>query len=245
MDDLDLSLDLDRWPAPVAALAVRGTPPADAVFDMDGTLLHGDLGDELVGWLLERGHLPPAFRARAPDHDAYLAATRGWDTVEQFILCGLIIEGLTLAELAPQVRACMDDRVPLRQPVVALARALRRVGHRVWILTGSAEPIARVVAEVIGLDPERTIGLRLAHNPRTGRYTDQVVPPVTFGPGKVLAARARIGPELAVAIGDAYTDLPLLEQAQVGVAVPSRDRRLVPLAAARGIPVRLPKDLGG
>lgn len=249
LDDLpaevDASLDLARWPAAVAALAAPGSPPIDAVFDMDGTLLGADLGDELVGWLLARGHLPPAFRARAPDLAAYQAATHGWDTVEQFILCSLVIEGLTEGELALQVRACLADRVPLRRPVVALARALARVGHRVWILTGSAEPIARVVAAVLGLDPARTVGLRLDRDPDTGRFRDRVLPPVTFGRGKVDAALARIGPDIGFSIGDSYTDLPLLERAHVAVAVPSLDGRLGPLAAASGIAVRLPEHLAG
>ena len=239
------TFDPRPWPAAVVALLETGAAPVDAVFDMDGTLLGRDIGDELVGWLLERGHHPPAFAARAADHAAYVQAVRGWDTPDQFVLSAIIAQGLTLDELAAQVRACLTARIPLRGPVVALARALDAAGHRVWILTGSAEVVGRAVAAELGLDPDRVVGLRLAIDPETGRITDRVIPPVTCGDGKVHAATSRIGPRVGFTIGDSWTDLPLLQAAAIGVAVPSLDGRLGPLARAAGIPVLLPDDLGG
>lgn len=237
--------DPSLWPPDVVSLATHGAEPVDAIFDMDGTLLAEDLGDELVGWLLEQGHRPPAFVARAADHAAYRAVTRGWNTVETFVLCGLITQGLTEAELDQQVRGCMASRVPLRAPVVALARQLVVVGHRVWILTGTSEGAGRAVARILGLDERRVIGFRLRVDPATGRYTDRVEEPVTFGAGKVAAARQRVGDDVGFSIGDSHTDLPLLLHARVAVAVPSLDGRLGPLATAAGIAVRLPEQLGG
>jgi len=237
--------DLTRWPPAVAALCQPGCAPIDAIFDMDGTLLQVDLGDELVAHLLAAGHRPPAFMARAPTLAAYQQATRGWNDLDQFILCGLITQGLTDAELDLSVRSCLAQRVPLRVPVVALARAMVAAGHRVWILTGSAQAIGKALARSLGLDDQRVVGLRLAADPQTGRYTDQVLPPVTFGSGKVDAARQRICLTPGFAIGDAHTDLPLLRAATVAVAVPSLDGRLGPLARAAGVPVRQLEDLGG
>ncbi len=209
---------------------------------MDGTLLAEDLGDELVAFLWERGHRPAEWQRRCRDLEGYRALTRGWDTPEQFVLCALAIEGLDAEGLGTEVRACLAARVPLRDPIVALARELRAAGHRVWILTGSAEAIGRVVADHLGLDPARVIGLRLEED-EAGRFTSRPIPPIPCGPGKVEAAEARIGRPIAFTIGDSWTDLPLLQRAACAVAVPKLDGRLGPLARAAGIPVLLPEDL--
>lgn len=233
------------WPEAVSTLASPGAPTGDVVFDMDGTLLAEDLGDELVAFLIERGHRPPTWLARCGDLEGYRRLTRGWDTPEQFVLCALAIEGLTEAELEAEVLACLAARVPLRAPIVALARQMAAVGHRVWILTGSSEGIGRSVARHLGLDPERVIGLRLAQDPTTGRYGDTPLPPIPCGPGKVTAAHQRIGAPVLFTIGDSWTDLPLLAEATLAIAVPKLDGRLGPLARQAGIPVLSPADLGG
>ena len=68
------------------------------------------------------------------------------------MLSGLISADLDLATLQEEARACLAARIPLRPPIVALAQELHRRGHRVWILTGSTEPLAKVVAELLGND---------------------------------------------------------------------------------------------
>jgi len=241
----DLSFRPDLWPDPVARLADGPSDPVDILFDMDGTLLDGDIGDALVGWLMERGHHPEPFATRAPDFDTYFEVTRGWEREDQSVLCARIIVGLTPAELDAQVDACRRARVPWRKPVLALARKLHALGHRVWILTGSAEPLARVVARAAGLDPDRCIGIRLARDAQTGRYTERIVPPVSFGVGKVVAARTRLGRSPGLALGDSLSDLHILRTARVGVAVPPAVGRLTAVAAAAGVHVRLPDQLGG
>ncbi len=232
-------------PGARAALASPGARAADVVFDMDGTLLAEDLGDELVAFLLEGGHRPPTWLERCGDLEGYRRLTRGWDTPDQFVLCALAIEGLDEAELERQVLACLAARVPLRGPIVALARQMAEVGHRVWILTGSSEGIGRAVARHLGLDPQRVIGLRLAQDPATGRFGSTPLPPIPCGAGKVQAAHQRIGAPVAFTIGDSWTDLPLLAEASLALAVPKLDGRLGPLARQAGIPVLSPVDLGG
>lgn len=241
----DFCFDPACWPEAVARLATAATEPLDVLFDMDGTLLDGDIGDELVGWLMERGHHPEPFASEAPDFRTYHRRTRGWEREDQSVLCARIIVGLTPGELAGHVDRCRRARVPWRRPVVALARRLHRLGHRVWILTGSAEPLARVVAEAAGLDPARCIGIRLAVDPETGAYTERVVPPVSFGVGKVIAARARLGRTAALALGDSLSDMHILRTAEIGVAVPPAAGPLVEVARRAGVHVRLPEQLGG
>lgn len=231
------------WPPAVQALTVGpADPPVDCVFDMDGTLLDGDLGDEMVGWLLAAGHRPAWLLSQVGDHAGYVDATRGWDTPHQFLLCAAVLEGLTAAQVDEAAAACIAAHIRLREPIVALARAMAAAGHRVWILTGSAEPLGQAVAGMLGLSRDRVVGLRLDR--ADGRFLPRALPPITCGPGKVDACRARIGPSPGFAIGDAHTDIPILSAAAAAVAVPPPGGRLIAAAADAGIPVRLPADLG-
>ncbi len=72
---------------------------------------------------------------------------------------------------------------------------------------------------------------------RAGRFTDQVMGPVTYARGKIEAA-SRFGP-IALACGDSFTgDLPMLESAPIAVVVaPSSGSPLSAEAARRGWPV--------
>ncbi len=239
------AFDLAAWPSAVAALVRDADRPVDALFDMDGTLLDGDIGDDMVAWLLQRGHHPDPFRSKAPDFDTYRRITRGWEHRWQTELCAQVLVGLTPEEVDGHARELLSAGLGFRRPVLGLALALQAAGHRVWILTGSAEHLARTVATAAGLDPERCIGVRLAQDPDSGRLTDRIVPPVSFGAGKVIAARTRVGRAPGLALGDSRTDLHILRSADVAVAVPPAEGPLAEAARALGIPLRLPADLGG
>ena len=76
---------------------------------------------------------------------------------------------------------------------------------------------------------------------RDGRLTGKVVPPVCFGPGKIVWAE-RFAAEYGVDLSSSYfytdsiSDLPLLERVRYPVAV-NPDPRLRRLARKRGWPV--------
>jgi HAD superfamily phosphoserine phosphatase-like hydrolase len=186
-------------------------PPGDAIFDLDGTLIRGDIGDSVFRRLL--GRLPPSVRA-------VLGTERPWARYEEIVrsdfcaagdLAGKGLAGSTISE----VEALVDDAfatgdVVENTPVVQLAHALSS-HHRVWILTGSAEVLGRSVGHRLGID--RVVGLRLRME--GDRFTDELLPPCTCGEGKVKAAKLWISEHPVFAIGDSPTDLPVMRIATV------------------------------
>jgi phosphoserine phosphatase len=186
-------------------------PPGDAVFDLDNTLLVGDIGEATLRRLLHR--LPPKAAAALGTTDPWAAyealAARDW--------CGAgDVAAQALAGLSPaEVEAIGSEvlergEVRLNPHTVELAQALSR-RHRVWILTGSAELLGRVAAKRMGI--ERVVGLRLREV--DGRLSDELLPPCTCGEGKVTATRQFISERPVFAIGDSPTDLPILRLATV------------------------------
>lgn len=186
-------------------------PPGEAIFDMDGTLIQGDIGDSVFRRVLDR--LPGSVQSVLGSEDP-------WTRYQQIVrsdfcaagdLAGKGLAGLSISEVERMVEdAFATGDVALNPPVVQLAQALSR-HHRVWILTGSAEVLGRCVGRRLGVD--HVVGLRLRMEGE--RFTDELLPPCTCGEGKVKAARAWISERPVFAIGDSPTDLPLLRLAKV------------------------------
>jgi len=186
-------------------------PPGDAVFDLDNTLLIGDIGEATLRRLLPR--LPPRVASQLGTTDpwgAYEAlAARDWCAAGD--VAAQALAGLTPGEVeALGTEVLESGEVRLNPHTVELARALSR-RHRVWILTGSAELLGRVAAARMGID--RVVGMRLREE--HGQLTDELLPPCTCGEGKVLATRQLISERPVFAIGDSPTDLPILRLAAV------------------------------
>lgn len=184
-------------------------PPGEALFDMDGTLLAGDIGESTCRLLQEAGRLSPsldaAFGGRSWERYLQLAP------VEQAILCGEALVGLTVAEIEALVdEAFATGRVEPRPAVCELAAwvALR---HRVWVLSGSAEVVVRAAAARLGI--RHVIGLRVGFDGPI--LTGAVERPVPTDEGKIRVAWWRTGRRPVFAIGDSPWDLPLLRTAAV------------------------------
>lgn len=203
-----------------------------AIFDIDGTLIRGS--SERIFWryLLMRGRQGPR------QIFAYLLfllrylPTGGIVTVKKnkAYLCGLHTEEVT--ELARDfVKTRLRKR--LFAPAVQRLKQHQRRGDMVVLLSGTLEPIARALADELGV---RHICATLCSE-RNGVYLAQ--PPEThpFGAAKLSLARqlaAQIDADLAnaAAYGDSAHDLFLLEAVGEPVAV-SPDRRLFDTAVAR------------
>lgn len=196
-----------------ALLAELGTlPPGDALFDLDGTLIHGDIGESCYVLAVSGGHRNEVTAGIPPGVEAAWAYYRALPSYEaQCVVTAQSLGGLTLAEVEELVGRCFrENLVAVAEPTLALARAISP-RLRPWILTGSAEVLGVAVGKRLGI--ERVRGLRLAMD--GDRLTTRVVPPVTCGEGKVRAAWEALGRRPAFAIGDSPHDLPLLRTARV------------------------------
>ena len=225
------------WPASVAR-ALAG-PPQPVAFDMDGTLLVGDLGEHVLFARLDAEGPGPALRAllgpdvRGAYHHALL---HGPDPVH-YAACGLGLEGWSLSRAtAAAAAAFASGAIRLRPAVCALAQAFVAAGHPLWIVTGTATVLARAFTHHAGLPVAGVLGMELELD--GDRFGGAVAGPVLCGAGKIDAWWAR-GPGVAPAIvvGDTALDLPLMGLASVGaVGVPVRPAAAAAFAAA-GVPV--------
>jgi phosphoserine phosphatase len=190
--------------------ALDALPPGEALFDLDGTLIHHDIAEAVLKRLIARGPLPLG-AARHVGTDDPWAAYLALDPVTQCVAAAAALGGLRRAEIAELVDdAFASGDIAPNAPIVALAQAVAR-RHRVWILTGSPEVLGEFAGERLGIPHVR--GVRLA---REGdRYTDRVEGIVSCAEGKVKANWVYFGRRPVFAIGDSPWDLHLLRIAHV------------------------------
>lgn len=174
-------------------------------FDMDSTLIQGEVIDEL------------AKMAGVGDQVAKIteAAMRGelaFD--ESFTRRVALLKGLP----AERVHSLLDS-IPLAEGAERLIRTLKLLGYKTAILSGGFNFFARSLQERLGIDSVHSNELEIADGVVTGR----VIPPIVNGARKAallaeIAAREDISLEQVVAVGDGANDIPMLELAGMGIA---------------------------
>jgi HAD superfamily hydrolase (TIGR01490 family) len=202
-----------------------------AIFDIDGTLVRGSTERRFWRYLFAR-------RRQGPRQ--ILAGA--WFLVRYLPRYGIHVAkknkaylvGLTTAEVAALAADFVArEALPrLHEPAVQRLQQHLRSGDTVALLSGTLEPIARALAEHLGVQHVRAT----ACAERDGRYLAH--PPVVhpFGAQKVrsaaeLAAELRTDLRLATAYADSVHDLTLLEAVGSPVAV-RPDRHLLRAARA-------------
>ena len=174
-------------------------------FDMDSTLICGEVIDEL------------AKIAGVGDQVARIteAAMRGeLDFDESFTRRVALLRGLPAERLHSLLHA-----IPLADGAERLIRTLRLLGYKTAILSGGFTFFAHHLQQALGIDYVHANQLEVADGVVTGR----VVPPIVNGERKaeLLAAIARregISIEQVVAVGDGANDIPMLRLAGMGIA---------------------------
>ncbi len=190
--------------------ALDALPPGEALFDLDGTLIHHDIGEAALRHVLARGPLPAAAQAWLGTEDPW-ARYLALNPTDQCIAAAQALAGLDRAEVAAIVDAAFnEEEVSVNAAIQALAAAVGR-RHRVWILTGSAEVLGEAIAPRLGIRHVR--GVRLAE--QDGRLTDRVVGPVSCAEGKVTATWVHFGRRPVFAIGDSPWDVHILRLAHL------------------------------
>jgi HAD superfamily hydrolase (TIGR01490 family) len=190
-----------------------------AIFDIDGTLLEGSTERRFWRYLLRRGYQGPQ------QIFAYLwFLLRFWPTYgphtpkkNKAYLVGL--ETSRVQELAASFVAA--EVLPrLYAPAVQRLNIHVRSGDVVVLLSGTLEPIARALANALGVVHVRAT----VCSERDGRYLADPPEVHPFGAAKLAIAAefaAEVGAELrhASAYGDSEHDLSLLEAVGFPVAV--------------------------
>lgn len=181
------------------------------VFDMDSTLIQGEVIDELAK-LAGVGEQVSAITA---------AAMRGELDFDQSFTKRLgLLEGLD-AELAHR----LIHQIPLMPGAERLFATLNRLGAKTAILSGGFNFFAHHLQQHLGVDYVHANELEI----RDGKLTGQVVPPIINGARKAqlltaIAEREAIATEQIVAVGDGANDIPMLKLAGMGVAYHAKPR---------------------
>lgn len=197
--------------------AGRERPGALAVFDADGTLWREDVGEAFLRHLVSLGWVT------LPDgSDPYEAYERrvDRDRASGYAYAAQLQAGLPHEQVTAEAHRFSASWVPPR--LISDTQALRKIceeaGLLPFVISASAQPIVLAAAPLAGFRRERCRGIEV--RVRDGKFTDEVIAPVTYAEGKVAAALARAPGRIALACGDSFTgDLAMMAVAQVAVAV--------------------------
>jgi len=174
-------------------------------FDMDSTLIQGEVIDELAamaGVGKQVSHITRAAMRGDIDFDASFA------------------ERLALLKGLPEDRVySLLNAIPLAEGAERLIKTLRMLGYKTAILSGGFTFFAHALQERLGIDYIHANELEIADGVVTGR----VIPPIINGRRKAallaqIADREGISLDQVVAVGDGANDIPMLNLAGMGIA---------------------------
>jgi phosphoserine phosphatase len=226
-------------PAPVEelidALVAEGGQGRPVVFDADGTLWRGDVGEDLLRFLAHHRLLGPRSDGAFARYEALLRK----DPAAAYAFTVEVLKGFDEAELQ---RRC-DDFFAARYQgrifrfVPPLLARLTQAGFVPWICSASPKWAVQPGARALGIDTAHVIGVSC--DVIDGTLSGQVLQPVPCGPGKVTwLLRHRVAPVLAFGNGDLDVDM-LAAAAHAVVVAPldGPDNALVAEAKRRGWPI--------
>jgi phosphoserine phosphatase len=174
-------------------------------FDMDSTLIQGEVIDELA-------KMAGAGEQVARITEAAMRGELNFD--ESFTRRVGLLKGL------PEDRVyALLDTIPLAEGAERLIRTLKLLGYKTAILSGGFMFFARSLQERLGIDYVYSNELEIVD----GRVTGRVIPPVVNGNRKAallaeIAECEGFSLEQVVAVGDGANDIPMLNLAGMGIA---------------------------
>jgi HAD superfamily hydrolase (TIGR01490 family) len=215
-------------------------PMTLALFDLDDTLLDGDITGLWSQWLIDLGWIEDgdAYRAAFAEHmAAYAAGTLDMEAHLALLLTPLA--GRSEADVRQQVDAFLEAEVVPRLFPQGHERLAwhRDQGHRVVIISASPIHVVGPLAERLGADQALATALEIDSR---RRYTGKAEGIRTFQGGKLEALRewlAEHTPVESFGYSDSRNDLPLLEFVDRPFAI-NPDSTLDATARERGWPVQ-------
>ena len=174
-------------------------------FDMDSTLIQGEVIDELA-------KMAGAGNQVSRITEAAMRGELNFD--ESFGRRVALLKGLE----QQRVHSLLHT-IPLAEGAERLIRTLRLLGYKTAILSGGFTFFAHHLQQALGIDYVHANELEIVNGAVTGR----VIPPIVNGDRKAaflaeIAQREDISLEQVVAVGDGANDIPMLRLAGMGIA---------------------------
>jgi len=217
------------WPSSVTRLLedVSGAP---VVFDADGTLWRGDVGEDFLRFALHRR----LFAGSYAQYEALLAES----APRAYAFAVEVMRGVPEAELQQHCDTFFHERFRGRvfSFVRPLLAKLRENGCTVWVCSASQRWAVLPGAAHLGVAAENVIGVSCALE--GGRLSGVVEEPVPVGPGKVTwLKRRQVAPALGVGNGDFDLDMLAFSKRALVISPPDSQNHLVREGRARGWPI--------
>lgn len=220
-------------PPPVAGLidtVIAQHAGQSVIFDADGTLWRGDVGEDFLRYAIHCG----LFEASYEKYEQLLTQS----SERAYAYCVEVMRDQPEEALAQRCAAFFGERYSGRvfgfvRPLLA---RLAAANCPVWICSASPRWIVVPGAVALGIPASQVIGVTC--EVRAGMLTGQVEQPVPVGPGKVTwLERAKLTPALAVGNGDFDLDMLAFAKHALVISPPDSHNHLVLEARARGWPI--------
>ncbi|MEZ5501295.1 MAG: HAD-IB family hydrolase [Halioglobus sp.] len=210
--------------------AGNNAAPTVAFFDLDRTLIAGysilALALETAEQGVRRGKLAQSARVVRDimKHKVYSSGSNYHRLVKRLSRTLAGVSEATLKELGEQAYRKHLAKSLYRE-AIALVESHRAAGHKLVIVSAASRYQIEPVARVLGIDEICCTRLEVM----AGRFTGNVITPMCYGEGKLLAARRSARLHKASLkhcwfYSDSCDDLPLLRKVGNPVAVNASDR---------------------
>ncbi len=207
------------FPLLIEALLSRPGAGQSVVFDADGTLWRGDVGEDFLRYLPSHRALPAA-----PAEGAYARYDRLHleDPPAAYAYSVTVMAGLLESDVSALAKTFFAERFagrifPYVRPLFSRLRAQQ---FDIWVCSASPRWVVEAGAATLGIAADHVIAVSCELD--SGALTDRIIEPVAAGPGKVAWLKAKnLAPVLAVGNGD--LDLDMLAFAQLGWAIAPPD----------------------
>ena len=200
------------------------------IFDADGTLWRGDVGEDFLRYAIHAG----LFEASYQTYEHLLTVS----LARAYAYCVEVMRDQPEEELAQHCAAFFAQRYSGRVFgfVRPLLKRLAAAHCPVWVCSASPRWIVTPAALALGIPATQVIGVTC--EVRDGKLSGQVEQPVPVGPGKVTwLERAKLTPALAVGNGDFDLDMLAFAKHALVISPPDSHNHLVLEARARGWPI--------
>jgi len=207
-----------------------GEKPTIAFFDFDRTLIAGysilAVAQETAAQGARRGKLRQAGKVLQDilKHKVYSSGVNYHRLVKRTSKALTGVSESTLREIGQRAYKKHLAKALYRE-AIALVEAHRAAGHKLAIVSSASRYQIEPVARVLGIDEICCTGLEVVD----GHFTGQVIVPLCYGEGKVLAAQ-RVARAHKASLKhcwfytDSSADLPLLRKVGYPVAVNPSDK---------------------